>query len=305
MDGKVETKLDPNRKVTKSNSLVEARYRLTLNEIRLILAYISLITPKQDDFPTVRLKVREIKDLLDLGGESLYAVLLRTLEKLRSRVVKIPKPENNGFIVTGWIDRAEYNGKKGELEITLSRDLKPYLLQLREKFTSYHLRNVLKLRSVYAVRMYELLKQYESVGKRIIDLKELKEMLGIENEYKLYGHFKSKVLMKAQKELKEKTDIYFDFAEIKKGRKVVALEFIIRRKEDREPPPLPPSRPFDTVPDKVKEALIEYLRTKENIKSPLAVAKSMSEFEIEETAREALREALYDSYGHPNDWERE
>lgn len=41
------------------------------------------------------------------------------------------------------------------------------------------------------------------------------------------GHFKSRVILPAQKELKQKTDIFFNFKEIKQGRKVVAIEFEI------------------------------------------------------------------------------
>lgn len=44
------------------------------------------------------------------------------------------------------------------------------------------------------------------------------------------GYFKSKVLRVAPKEINQKTDIYFHFNEIKTGRKVTDLEFIVQRK---------------------------------------------------------------------------
>ena len=94
------------------------------------------------------------------------------------------------------------------------------------------------LKSSYSIRIFELLKQYEPLKKRKIDLEELRKLVGtteidqngeiIKEDYPLYGHFKSRVIVPAQKELKQKTDIYFNFTEIKEGRKVVAIEFEIK-----------------------------------------------------------------------------
>ena len=54
-------------------------------------------------------------------------------------------------------------------------------------------------------------------------------MLGCEpNEYVLYKHFKSRVLMPAKTELSTKTDIICDFEEIKVGRRVEEILFHIK-----------------------------------------------------------------------------
>jgi len=210
------------RKVTKANKLIEARYKLTLNEQRLILAYISLLSPDGEDFPTVRIKVKDLIEVLELDTQKYYHELKTILKRLRSRVLEIPM--NDGYMVTGWIDMARYYEKKGEIEIRLSKELKPYLLRLKEAFTTYALRNVLRLRSSYSIRFYELFKQYEKIGKRRLELEELRQILKIEpDEYKKYNDFKRFVILPAQRELKEKTDIYFDFKEIKSGRKVMSL----------------------------------------------------------------------------------
>jgi plasmid replication initiation protein len=134
-----------------------------------------------------------------------------------------------------WLASAEYFIGQGYMELEFSPKLKPYLLQLKERFTTYRLHNVMQLRSVYSIRIYELLKQYALIGTRLFELDDLKFILGIEkNEYEKYGHFKSKVLKVAQKELNEKTDISFEFEEIKSGRKVAKINFIIHKKEQEE-----------------------------------------------------------------------
>jgi len=50
-----------------------------------------------------------------------------------------------------------------------------------------------------------------------------------DTEYKNYNDFKKKVILKAQKELLEKTDICFDFKEKKRARRVIGLFFFIKR----------------------------------------------------------------------------
>jgi hypothetical protein len=92
----------------------------------------------------------------------------------------------------------------------------------------YDFKNVSNLPSPYYVRIYELLKQYEKIGERRFNVNELKEILGIQSEYKLYGHFKSKIIDKAQAKLAEHTDISFTYKEIKRGRAVEELVFHIK-----------------------------------------------------------------------------
>jgi len=221
-DGRVES-----NKITKANTLIEARYRLTIREQRLILMCISMLSPENEEFPTVRFKVKDIVEALELNTEAYYHELKSILKRLLSRVLEIPG-EDGGYTLLHWVDSAEYIPKAGEIELRIHPKLKPYLLKLKERFTTYYLKAVIGLRSSYSVRLYELLKQYQSIGRRRFSIEELKSLLKIEpGEYRRYNHFKERVILQAQRELKEKTDIYFDFREIKKGRKVVELEFTI------------------------------------------------------------------------------
>ncbi|MFI3261263.1 MAG: RepB family plasmid replication initiator protein, partial [bacterium] len=97
----------------------------------------------------------------------------------------------------------------------------------------------LRLKSVNQVRMYEILKQYETTKdkSRTLSIEDLKDMLGIDKkEYPVWQDFKTKVLEVCKKALKENTDIYFEYEPIKKGRKFVAIKFLIFKNKDYKDP---------------------------------------------------------------------
>jgi len=130
------------------------------------------------------------------------------------------------------IDR-KYKYHKGYVEFRIDPNLKPYLLQFKERFTRYKLKHVIRLSHSYSIRFYELLKQYESIGWRYFELNELMRILGIEPDaYKLYAHFKARVLNPVKEEFdtkysKGELDFTFDFEEKKESRKVVGIRFDI------------------------------------------------------------------------------
>jgi plasmid replication initiation protein len=82
------------------------------------------------------------------------------------------------------------------------------------------------------MRVYTLLKQYERLKEREIELQKLRDILGIrKDQYVLYSNFKKDVLESTQKELAEKADLYFEFDEIKYSRRVGAIRFRIFTKK--------------------------------------------------------------------------
>jgi len=221
--------------VTKSNNLVEARYHFSIWETRVFTKLVSLIQPGDEDFKKYKLQIRDLVSFFGVNDNDAYAKIKAVPDSLLKKVVTIPYTENGEerFLKTGLIAQASIPKKKeGYIELSFHPDLKPYLLQLKRTFLSYDIRNVLKISSVYSIRIYELLKQYEKIGYREFDIDTLKVILGVSDKYKLYGHFKSRIILKAQEDLKLHTDIYFTFSEIKSGRKVVALLFEIKKNKN-------------------------------------------------------------------------
>ena len=100
-------------------------------------------------------------------------------------------------------------------------------LDLSREFTSISLEYALLLNSVYAGRLYDLLKQYQTIGERIIALDDLRKMLELQDKYPQFKDVRVNVLEVAQREINEKTDISITWKPIKESRKVVAIHFMV------------------------------------------------------------------------------
>jgi plasmid replication initiation protein len=123
---------------------------------------------------------------------------------------------------------------KGVLKVEFSIMLMEYLLKIKSKYLRYEIKNIMSLNSKYSIRLYKILKdrfeqesRYNKKAELKISLDEMKELFEIPKSYN-YGMFKKRILEKAKKEFEEHTDIIFDYEEIKTGRKVTAIKFLIR-----------------------------------------------------------------------------
>lgn len=218
--------------VVKSNALIEARYRLSLQEAQVILWLLTQIEPKDEDFKSHKLEIAEFARFTQVKFSNKHSELRKITRKLMQRVMEIYSPDEHKTIQVAWLSSAEYEHKKGYVLLEFSPKLKPYLLQLKSHFTKIEIADTLKLKSIYAVRIFELLLQYIDIGSRKISLDYLRAYLGIEEEeYKNYFDLKRKVIEKSKIEIDSKTEYKIDFTEIKESRKVVAIEWKIKKRD--------------------------------------------------------------------------
>lgn len=210
-------------KVFKSNNLVNARYKLNPVELKIVLFVVSRITAEDTDFWSYSLKLDE----LGIRNEDIKA----SSRSLMSKVFEVKQPD--GWLMVSWFSSIEYNGKKSTLEVQFDPKLKPYLLQLKEQFTAYTLATVLPMRSSYAIRLYELLKQYENIGHRVIDLVEFRDMLGIPKSY-TFKDIRRRIIEPGLDDIHKYGDIIVTFEPIKAGRSYTALSFTIASKIVKE-----------------------------------------------------------------------
>lgn len=224
--------MNGNYLVTKANTLITSNYDLSLEEQRIILTLASTVQPDDEDFKPYIFKISDFMELLGIEDKSKYSIIPKVTKELMKKVFEI----ENGNKITqiAWLSSAEYEKGSGIVELEFSPKLKPFMLGLKEFYTSYKLKNILELKGKYSIRMYEIIKSNEFKKVAEITVDELRKILKADKgSYLIYQNFKNRIIIQAQKELKEKTDISFNFEEIKTGRKVTALKFYIYQNKEK------------------------------------------------------------------------
>lgn len=213
--------------IKKANDLVEARYRLSLIQQRLILYLTAQIKPWDKEFQTYEISVTDFCDYLDVDPSNIYEEFIKISQGLISKSLVIGRGENT--TVVAWLNSAVYSRDAGVITLRFAPELRPLLLELSNCFTMYNLDNVKKFNSTYAYRLYELLKQYMNTKnqERVLELAELREILQAKDVFKKYYDFKKNVLIRAQNELLKYSDIRFEFEEIRRGRTIVKIHFFV------------------------------------------------------------------------------
>jgi len=231
-------KVNGDLEVKKADVIVRARYKLNPLSLKFITSLIAGLKRGDNINEVYQFKVKDFKELTGLKRKDLYWAVKESLKELLGKPIYIPKGKDendNSFLMLNWVASAEYKEGEGIVEFEISNKLRPYLLEAQKKFLKYKLENILSLRSSYSIRMYEILKdwfemysRYGNKAEKIISLKELREILEIPRSYQYSSHIKKLILNKAKQQLEANTDIIFDYEEIKTGRKVTHLHFIIR-----------------------------------------------------------------------------
>jgi plasmid replication initiation protein len=174
----------------------------------------------------INLAKKTIEDQLEM---SIDAAMLH-LAKLKSRDIEIKTPKES--FSSGWVmsfstaDESEC----GDITIRVyNPDTKLFkkVLEYSERPDS-EIAN--RLRGRYAPMLYHFLKQHEDRGEIIVEIPELKRILGLKpKEYSIYGNFKSQIIVHSQKEMNIASDIVFTFEEIKTNGKFSKFWFKIRK----------------------------------------------------------------------------
>ncbi|MGF0109410.1 replication initiation protein [Clostridium sp. SGI.024] len=238
--------------VTKSNTLVTANYDLSLQEQKLILTLASMVQPNDEEFKEYEFKIKEFMELLGVDTKTKYTEIPKITKELMKKVFEIR--EGKDIVQLSWLSSARYKTGNGVVVLKFDSSLKPYMLQLKELYTSYKLENILSLRSKYSLRLFEVLKSNQFKKYWIVELDEFKKILGVtEKSYSVYQNIKNRIIIQAQKELKEKTDIKFDFEEIKTGRKVTSIKFYIHSNKAKNTTKINSIQAIDEVSATIEE----------------------------------------------------
>ena len=207
-------------KVVKHNSLVniKGKYQYSVNQLKLICHLIANIKPTDTN---LEMKQIAIKDLGFIGEENYHYTYFKE-EFVRLLEMPFQIPGTKKWV--NWFSCLEYD--TGVLNYSFDERLKPFLLNLKENFTSYHLSNVMNLKSNYAILTFELLAQARNQGYRNITIKEYRELLKIPDSYLNADILR--LLKKVQKEIRDRTNLQFDFTMKKMAKAFHSINFVVK-----------------------------------------------------------------------------
>lgn len=213
--------------VIKGNDLIEAKRSMHLSsrEKKLVSYMVACISPYDDDFKEYSFPVSRFAEFFNITDKNVNKEYERIATGIMSKPFTV---ENDREKFTAcWLAEAAYDKKTKEMRFRFTPRLKPYLIRLKKYYTRYRMINLINLENCHSEAMYELLKQFETIGQRRIYLDDLRNMLGLGKKYPLYSNLRAKVLEPTVKEINEFTDIAVSYEEIKEGRKIAALHFKI------------------------------------------------------------------------------
>ena len=216
--------------VRKDNRIITACYKLTLNEQRLLLTAIAKI-PFNEEIPDeIEITAHEFLNVFpDVGHKNVHNELQDAVNKLYEKSIVIEEPVKKRKF--RWISSATtYQKGDGKISFTFSKEIVVYIQQLKEQFTKYKLGDVSDLKSVYSIRLYEMLIQFQNTSIVIISLNDFKNRFGILEKYSVYKDLRKWVIEPAINELNQKSLFNVTYKGVREGRAIKNLEFFFSKK---------------------------------------------------------------------------
>lgn len=217
--------------IVKSNALIQASYKLSLNEQRLILLAVAGlhskrpgIRPGLNQVDNIRITAAEFAEAWKLPTAKAYEALKDATNDLYERTIHEIKDKHHRKM--RWVSAVQYHDGEGWAKLSFTPHVTPHLTSLSGKFTEYRLGQVANLRSTYAVRLFEWCIEFVDTGWMQIRLDDLVQRLGV--AYTRYADIRRYVIEPAVTELQAKSNLDITWEPVKTGRAVTSVRFEFR-----------------------------------------------------------------------------
>ena len=224
--------------IVKDNALINASYSLELTEQRIIL--LAILKARENKTPhnqELIVTAQSYITAFNVHRNTAYKTLKTACDNLFTRQFTYQRYNSNGNIEqvkTRWVQSVIYAENESYIKIKFTDEILPLVTMLEKHFTSYELQQVASLKSIHAIRLYELLIQYRTVGKIEISLNDLRLKLGIaDGKYPTMNNFKARVLDVGIQQINEHSDIIVKYEQAKTGRTIVGFKFSFKQKASK------------------------------------------------------------------------
>lgn len=223
------------KSISLDNAIVNAAQNLLLSEKRILMLAITEAVSNdasQNKNKPIRLMAKTFYKTYKLERQTAYEQMKNACHSLLKKYVSWYEKHPKGIqkIEMNWLTSARYAPKEGFIEIAFTPDIKKYLFELTENFTTYRLEQAKALRSMYSWRLLEILSQFKNTGWRQIDLSDLlRAMDATQYASKSFTHIRRRIIEPAVQELNKKEELEIEWSAIKKGKKVISILFTFKK----------------------------------------------------------------------------
>ena len=221
--------------IVKDNALINASYSLELTEQRIVL--LAILKARENKTPhnqELIVTAQSYITAFNVHRNSAYKTLKTACDNLFTRQFTYQRYNSKGKVEqvkSRWVQSVVYAESDSYIKIKFADEVLPLITMLEKHFTSYELQQVASLKSIHAIRLYELLIQYRTVGKLEISLSDLRLKLGIaDGKYPTMNNFKARVLDVGIQQINEHSDITVKYEQVKQGRTIIGFKFSFKQK---------------------------------------------------------------------------
>lgn len=222
------------------------------------------------------------KDLGIIGGSKNVPRTYETLTSLGQKFIPVTYTTREGKILEGkihWVDSFFYDKQTNKYIVRISPEIMPYLINLKNGFTSFDIGTAMTLRSKYSQKMYEICCKYGgeyrhssttekkfgyTYKKRVVPIKldTFRSIFNLDGQvdprtgktkkqmnFKSYKDIRVNILKVAQEELywmytNDASDVWFDFQPGQRTGKGSKVSSVIIYIYTREHPKVGPQSPW-------------------------------------------------------------
>ena len=234
----IEMCIDRCNYVVQANDLIGGRQALGLNSAKLIRAAVMQIKPDDTEIKPYLITIKQLSELLDIPAANLY----RDIDEITSDIIANPvfikatTGKRTRWVKIPWVEFCQYDSDVG-VSMQLNQRLKPFLIALKAHYTQYSLENILAMKSVYAIRVFEMLQSkimshiLPREGTHVtLTVEEIIESCELSETYRRISNLKNRVLDVAVNEIKRVTLYDVSYSNIKNGRRIEAFDFYMNMK---------------------------------------------------------------------------